>query len=30
MRTGDLVVQLESVEYLGSWKLRTGGVVVQL
>ena len=24
MRTGDLVVQLEYAEYLGSWKMRTG------
>ena len=25
MRIGDLVVQLEDAEYLGSWKMRTGG-----
>ena len=30
MRTGDLVVQLEYAEYLGSWKLRTGDFLVQL
>ena len=32
MRAGDVVVQLYSgvAEYLGSWKMRTGDVVVQL
>ena len=30
MRTGDLVVQLECAEYLGSWKMSTGDFVVQL
>ena len=28
MRTGDLVVQLEYAEYRGSWKMRTGDLVV--
>ena len=30
MITGDLVVQLEYAEYLGSWKMSTGDFVVQL
>ena len=30
MRTGDFVVQLEYGEYLRSWKMRTGDLVVQL
>ena len=30
MRTGDLVVQFEYAEYLGSWKMRTGDLVVEL
>ena len=30
MRTGDLAVQLEYAEYLGSWKMRTGDLVAQL
>ena len=30
MRTGEVVVQLEYAEYLGSWKMRTGDFVVQL
>ena len=30
MRTGDVVVQLEYVEYLGSWKMSAGDFVVQL
>ena len=30
MRTGDMVVQLEYAEYLGSWKMSTGNFVVQL
>ena len=30
MRIGDLVVQLEYAEYLGSWKVSTGDFVVQL
>ena len=31
MRTGDLVaVQLEYAEYLGSWEMRTGDLVVEL
>ena len=30
MRTGDLVVQLEYAEYLGSWKMRTGDLAVEL
>ena len=30
MRTGDLAVQLEYAEYLGSWKMRTGDFLVQL
>ena len=30
MRTGDSVVQLEYAEYLGSWKMRTGDLVVEL
>ena len=29
MRTGEWVVQLEGVEYLGSWKMSTGDLVVQ-
>ena len=28
MRTGDWVVQVEYAEYLGSWKMRTGDLVV--
>ena len=28
--TGDFVVQLQYAEYLGSWKMRTGDLVVQL
>ena len=28
MRTGEWVVQLEGVEYLGSWKMSTGVVQV--
>ena len=30
MRTGEWVVQLEGVEYLGSWEMSTGDFVVQL
>ena len=30
MRTGDLVVQLEFAEYLGSCKMRTADFVAQL
>ena len=30
MRTGAWVVQLEGVEYLGSWEMSTGDCVVQL
>ena len=30
MRTGERVVQLEGVEYLGSWEMSTGDFVVQL
>ena len=30
MRTGEVVVQLEGVECMGSWKMRTGDFVVQL
>ena len=30
MRTGEWVVQLEGVEYLGSWGMSTGDFVVQL
>ena len=29
MRTGVLVVQLEYAEYLASWKMRTGDLVVE-
>ena len=29
MRTGDLVVQLEYADYLGSWKMRIGDFVVR-
>ena len=28
MRTGEWVVQLEGVEYLGSWEMSTGDFVV--
>ena len=28
MRTGDFVVQLEYADKLGSWKMRTGDLVV--